>query len=420
LSVTSTLAALRPQEPESRRLATFLLLTFCAGTVSGPVSSLLPVYVESSLRQPPTFTSTLLALQLALTGLVALLGGAIADQLGQKRALILGSCGLPLAATIFLLRDFWVLAIVVVGLGITNSLSTVGGQAYLVASARPSRLGGFTAFYYLGNTLGSALGNLVFGPTADRYGFPTVGVGGLALSIVVLVVVVRYLPDAPATSPRTSVGPLVLLRSYGHLIQRREIALVGAMRFLPTGFYGTTGLLMPLLVFRLSHSITLAGFYATANLLVATAGQITIGRLSDRLGAARLARLLTAALPVLALGLALSVGTLPLLVVFGIAATSALWGISTVMPSLIRSATETEVHGRALGLVHLLWASGYLCGTLLAGALVLVSPALPFAIFAVATIPAALAAIAFGRLAPGAATDPSRFGGGQPLDGKAL
>lgn len=131
--------------PEMRRLRVFLALTFGSGVLSGPVSSLLSVYVDSQLHQPPTFTATLLSIQLAMTGVFALIGGVVADHIGQKRALNLGQCGIPLAAAVFFVHDFRILAPMVLVLGITNSLTAVGGQSYLVASTGAKRLGGFSA-----------------------------------------------------------------------------------------------------------------------------------------------------------------------------------------------------------------------------------------------------------------------------------
>ena len=133
--------------PEARRLRVFLALTFSSGVLSGPVSSLLSVYVDSQLHQPPTFTATLLSIQLAMTGVFALIGGVVADHIGQKRALNLGQCGIPLAAAVFFVHDFRILAPMVLVLGITNSLTAVGGQSYLVASTGAKRLGGFSALY---------------------------------------------------------------------------------------------------------------------------------------------------------------------------------------------------------------------------------------------------------------------------------
>lgn len=405
---------MRPTTGESRRLTTFLVLTFFTGVLSAPVSSLLPVYVEATLRQPPTFTSTLLAIQMGMTGLFALVGGALADQLGQKRALVLGTLGLPLAASIFLLRDFWVLALVVVGLGITNSLSTVAGQAYLLASASARRLGGFTAYFYLGNTLGGALGNFVAGPAAQSHGFEMVGGVGVVAAVALVLVFLRFLPAPPAGPSRPPAEPRVLLRSYGRLLRSGNVRLIGLMRYLPTSFYGATGLLVPLLVFRLSHSVAVVGYYATANLLLASLTQVSVGRLIDRVGPTTPARVLTALLPALALVLALGSGTLAVVIAAGIVATSALWSMSTVIPSLVRAATEPVVQGRALGLVHLLWSAGMLTGTLVAGSLSVLNPGLPFAIFAVATVPAFLSALVFDP------TRPDDLAVGHSLDDEAL
>jgi MFS family permease len=382
---------------ELQRLLPFLSLTFAAGVLGGPVSSLLSVYVESTLHQPPTFTSHLLAIQLAMTGLFALVGGALADRVGQRRALLLGWCGLPLATLIFQLHDFWILAIVVVALGTTNSLQTVAGQSYVVASAGQKRLGGMTAFYYLGNTLGGAVGNLIVGPIADRFGFGAVGVAGFVLSWLSLAVAFRRLPNAPDPTRRVHADVLTLARSYAALLRRPRVALVGCLRFFPTCFYGTTGLLVPLLIFRLSGSVTVAAVYGTANLLVATGAQIVAGHVVDRRGPFGLARWLSALALGSAVCIALAVHSLPGLFLFGVVATSTLWSMSTTMTSLVREVTAENERGRALGLIHLLWAAGMLVGTLVGGALVSLNPSLPFALFATLSVVPVLAAWALAR-----------------------
>ena len=388
------LLKIEPATREGRRLIAFLGLTFCAGILGGPVSSLLSVYVDSQLRQPPTFTSTLLAFQLATTGVFALVSGVVADGLGQKRALILGLCGIPLATTIFIFHGFWMLAVVIVSLGVTNALQAIGGQSYLLASSPRAKLGGFSALYFLGNTLGGAIGNALAGPSADRWGFTSVGAAGLLLSVGLLALALRFLPEAPAVRASKSPGPLVLMEAYAGLIRRRDVALVGVIRLLPTCFYGTTSLLIPLLVYRLSHSVTAASLYATTSLLVSTTAQQIIGRFVDRFGPFGPIRLLTALLPIVALCTALAAQDLPALVISGVFATAVLWSISTTIPPLVREVAPKESQGRALGLVHLIWSSGMLVGTVTGGALVTISPHLPFALFAACnllTFPAALA-----------------------------
>ena len=383
-----------PATPEGRRLIAFLGLTFCAGVLGGPVSSLLSVYVDSQLRQPPTFTSTLLAFQLATTGVFALVSGAVADSLGQKRALILGLCGIPLATTVFILHSFWILAVVVVSLGVTNALQAIGGQSYLLAASPRTKLGGFTALYFLGNTLGGAAGNAAAGPVADRWGFAVVGFAGLVLSFVLLGFTFALLPEAPKIESARGARPTELLATYARLIRRRDIALVGVIRLLPTCFYGTTSLLLPLLVFRLSHSVAVASLYATASLLLSTTAQQIVGRVIDHFGPLGPVRILTALLPFVALCTALAVESLPALIATGLCATPILWCISTTIPPLVREVAPSESQGRALGLVHLIWSSGMLIGTITGGALVIVNPRAPFVLFAACnllTFPASVA-----------------------------
>lgn len=383
-----------PATPEGRRLTAFLGLTFCAGVLSGPASSLLSVYVDSQLHQPPTFTSTLLALQLGMTGIFALVSGAVADSLGQKRALILGLLGIPLASTIFVLHSFWFLAAVVVSLGVTNALQSIGGQSYLMAASPRAKLGGFTALYYLGNTLGGATGNAVAGPAADRWGFTIVGIGGLILSIALLSITLARLPEAPNVRGGRPPGPTELLATYARLLRRRSIALVCVIRLLPTCFYGSTSLLIPLFVYRLSHSVAVASLYATASLLLSTTAQQIVGRIIDRFGPLGPVRVLTGLLPIVAVFSALAAESLPALIVAGLCATPTLWCISTTFPPLVREVAPAESHGRALGLIHLIWSSGMLIGTITGGTLVSVNPHLPFALFAVCnllTFPAAVA-----------------------------
>ena len=380
------------RDREQRQLAVFLLLVFCAGVFGAPIGSLLPVYVDSTLHQGPGFTATLKVLQLMMTGVFALVGGALADRIGQKRALLIGFAGLPLGLLVFAVRDFWILAVTVIALGIANSLQTVGGQSYLVASANQKRLGALTAAYYLGSTLGGALGNAIAGTAAQRFGFPSVGlVGGIA-SLSLIVVALIVLPDAPRQG---KVGPnrrVSAFSEYFRLLRDRNVALVGALRFCTTCFYGTTSLLMPLLVYRLSGSVAIASLYATVSLIAATITQLAVGRIVDRIGVAIPVRILTAGVLIIAVSASLSTRSLIAFFLTGVVGTSILWGMSTTMTSLARLATTPERQGRVLGLLHLLWSCGMLVGTAVAGVLVTIEPALPFVVFGVLNIGSVVAA----------------------------
>jgi len=86
--VTGRLASVFAGQP-----VPLILLSFGTGTLSSPVRALLSVYVEAALHQSPSFTATLLTVQLAVNGVFALVGGALADTLGQRRAYLLGLVG---------------------------------------------------------------------------------------------------------------------------------------------------------------------------------------------------------------------------------------------------------------------------------------------------------------------------------------
>jgi AAHS family 4-hydroxybenzoate transporter-like MFS transporter len=384
------------REREQRQLAIFLVLVFCAGVFSVPIGSLLPVYVDSTLHQPPGFTATLKVLQLAMTGVFALVGGALADRFGQKRVLLVGFGGLPIGLLVFSVHVFWILAAGVIALGMATSLQTVGGQSYLVATANQKRLGAYTAFYYLGNTLGGALGNAIAGTAADRFGFSSVGLVGGLMSLSLIVIAAKVLPDAAhkRTTPTARRSPFT---EYISLLRDSQIALVGSIRFLTTCFYGSTSLLFPLLVYRLSGSITTASLYSTVSLIAATATQLLVGRIVDRFGASGPVRVLTASVLVAAIAASMSAHSLPTFFVTGVIATSILWGLSTTMTSLARAASSPDRQGRVLGLLHLLWSAGMLVGTAVGGTLVSIEPAIPFAFFAVVNIGSVLAALVLCR-----------------------
>ena len=370
----------------------FLLLVFCAGVFGAPIGSLLAVYVDSTLHQGPGFTATLKVLQLVMTGIFALVGGALADRIGQKRALLIGFAGLPLGLFVFSVNDFWILAAIVIALGMTSSMQTVGGQSYLVASVKQTHLGALTATYYLGSTLGGAVGNAIAGSAAQRFGFTAVGSVGAIASLSLLVAALLVLPDAPRHDEVTRPTGVSLVSDYFRLLGDRNIAMVGLIRFFTTCFYGTTSLLMPLLVFRLSGSVALASIYATVSLVTATATQFAVGRIIDRTSVARPVRILTAGVLITAIAASLSTHSLTAFFVTGVIGTSILWGLSTTMTSLARWTVGPERQGKVLGLLHLLWSCGMLVGTAVAGALVTLEPALPFIAFGLLNIVSVIAA----------------------------
>lgn len=364
-----------------RGLLTFLAIFFLVGMASAPIRSLLPVYVESELRQPPFFTSSVLAAQLLVGGLFAIVGGAVADGVGQRRALLLGLAGLPFASAALLTEQPAVMAALVGLRGATEGLQTAGGQSYLVAGAPPGQLGLASALYFLGGTLGSSLGNLVAGWVVASHGFRALAVVLIACGIGLTLAAARLLGE-PTGSTGTRRGVRSGLRGYGELLRRREVQLLSCVRFLPTCYWGVTTLLMPLLIFRLSGEVLTVSLYAAVSLLLAAACQILTGRAVDTVSRTLPALVLAALIPVCATLAAASARSLPALFAAGVLGTCVAWSLSATLPPLVREVAGNAEEGRILGFLHLLWSTAMLGGTLLAGALVDLDAALPFGIVA--------------------------------------
>lgn len=379
-----------------RGLLKFLAIFFLVGMASAPIRSLLPVYVESALRQPPIFTSSVLSAQLLVAGLFAVVGGAVADGVGQRRALLLGLAGLPLASAAFLTDQPWAMAALVGLRGATEGLQTAGSQSYLVAGAPAGQLGLASALYFLGGTLGSSLGNLVAGWVVAAQGFQRLALGIVAAGVALTVAAALLLGEPAETGPERR-GVRSGVRGYGGLLRRSEVRLLGCVRLLPTCYWGVMTLLMPLLIYRLSGSVLTVSWYAAVSLLLAAGCQILTGRLVDTRSRTVPPRVLTALIPVCAALAAASSGSLPALFAVGVLGTCVAWSLSATLPPLVREVAGSAEQGRILGFLHLLWCTGMLGGTVLAGALVDRSAALPFAVVAVLNVPTWLAARGLAR-----------------------
>jgi MFS family permease len=309
---------------------------------------------------------------------------------------LLGLAGLPLASVVFLTGQPEAMAALVGLRGATEGLQTAGAQAYLVAGAPAGQLGLASAFYFLGGTLGSSLGNLVAGWAVARFGFGALALGLIASGAALTLAAARLLGE-PAAAPveRRGIGSGV--RGYGDLLRRPEVRLLGCVRFLPTCYWGVMTLLMPLLVFRLSRSVEVVSLYAAVSLLLAAGCQILTGRVIDSISPTRPPLVLTALVPVCAALAALASSSLPALFATGVMGTCVAWSLSATLPPLAREVAGPAEEGRVLGFLHLLWCTAMLGGTLLAGALVDLSAALPFGLVAALNAPTWLAARALAQ-----------------------
>lgn len=372
-----------------------LLAWFAFGLCSAPAKPLLPVYVDAVLHRPPLFTSTLLSLQLASGALGALVGGSVADAAGRKLALLVGSLAGPLAAVLFLTRAPLLMLALSLVLGMLSSIQTIGGQTYLMGAVRQVRLGFASALFFIGSTLGTSLGNLLAAPALDRWGFNVVAAAMIVASFLTIAMTARFLPAPPRDAPKA--GSAGAVRGYATIMRRREVRLLIGLRCMPTCYWGAATLLVPLLLYRVSHLPSTAAFYSGLSLALAACCQILTGRLADRVGRRFPAVVLTTCIVASALLLGLFSGSLTGLYVFGIFGACSAWSLSVLMPGLIKELSAPGEEGRTLALTHFVWSGSMLLGSVGAGALVVVNSGLPFLIAAMLNVAAVAFAVALLR-----------------------
>lgn len=355
-----------------------LFFSFFSNFFSSP-HRLLPIYVESELLRSPIFSAGLRTIFLVVGGLFAFPAGKLADDLGAKRVYIIGTVGPILLGIIFLTRSPLLLLILCISMGISFGFNTAGGQSYLLNAASPSVIGSASAGYFLGNTLGTAFGNLLAGPIADKMGYRTLGTITFLTSTLFLSTTALLLPSIPHNREHSSSKP-ISLSSFIELLHRSEIRFLLGIRYLASCYWGAVTLLIPLLIFRISSSNTSPSTFSAVSLTIAAFFQILIGRFCDHKGRWIPILISLFFLTLSALGLALTANSIISLFTFGIMATASSWSLSTTIPGLLQVLSRNGEKGRVVGITHIAWSAGMLSGNLFAGSLIQWGPTLPFGI----------------------------------------
>ena len=356
-------------------LVALLVLQFATGFLTAPLLSQLPVYIDI-LRFPPLFTASLQTAQMLLGAAASILGGLLTDALGVRRTFLIGLAGAVLLALIFLSASPALMLLLALAGGAALGTQYVAGQSYLLAASRTQRIGLGAAVFFLGNTLGSAAGNFLAGHLLQSFGF-TVVMGAIsAASLLLIGGAALLLPEIERPAVRER--PRAILSGYAALLQRRPVALLVAVRYLTTCFWGAITLLLPLLVHRESGSVAVAGAYAAVSLAVAAPCSLLCGRVWDRYRFRWQVPALIGAIALDSLVLALVSGSLTGLFIAGSAAAALAWSLSALMPGLIGSLTPRQARGRGVGLLQTAWSLAMLSGALAGGALVAVARPLPF------------------------------------------
>ena len=358
------------------------LVVFVIGLVTGPVLMLFPVYAEEILAEDALFAALLRALPIGLGGISALIGGSLSDRFGRKLTLLLGMTGAIAVGGLFTTQTPLFIWGILCYEGIASGFKTAGGQSYLISAVQPNKLGLATALYFISTTLGSALGSAMAGEVIARIGYGVFGGSAVLLVGILFLGACLFLPKISQEyrSVREKRGETSLInafQAYMDLTRRREMRMLIGLRLLPTYYWGSVNLLMPVLISRIA-GIKTTGYYGAMSLLFAFGCQLATGKICDTVGHRAPAFVSAATVTLLAFGVAFFHKSLVALEIFGVLGTGAAWALSTTIPRFINEFTAPDEKGHGVGMTHLAWSAGFLAGYVASGFLVNLSVQIPF------------------------------------------
>ncbi len=370
-------------------LVTIISILFLNNVAIAAARSLLPIYIERDLGLAPAFTGLLLTLEYAMGGLISIGAGALADRLGHRLVLVVGICGFSAGMLQFLTGVPWLLVALAVILGLAHGMRSTSGQSYLLSATSRQSVGVATAAYFLGGTIGTAASSVVAGPVVEAFGFGGYALVGLGLNLVPAAITLRYLRDV---RPNRPAGAFAVGLRTRDILTRRDVWLMGGIRFFPTAFWGVWSLALPLLIFRATGSVLAVAFYTAAGMGLSMISQFLIGRWSDRRGrAGPIYVVLTSMVAASALA-AIAWQSVSVLMAVGVLGVVGGWTMSVLALGTVRDRTAPLERGRVVGFIHALWSFGLMVGSLTAGTLLNVNPALPLTLAALANAAALLIA----------------------------
>ena len=335
------------------------------------------IYLQETLGLLPVTISSVVAGAQIASMVTALLSGAVTARLGSKWVFVMGLLLAGVNSLAFQFHAFWGVALLWLIGGAGSALMNVGSSSYLTRLSGQGALGILAAIYALSMTIGGAVGNPLAALVIERAGFSTFGWLAVALTLTATLILARWMPNLYdyANYP-------VTLRTLGATLlptlRQPKVQLLIGLRGLPTLFYGTLMVLVPLLLNEQSGSKVTVAAYGTATLIVASAAQLLAGRAADRWGAQRPTLIAYSTIIVAGLGLFLGVGQIEALFLFGVLGIAAAWSLSTLMYLWVADGLPKAEHPATFGLLHAVWSLCMIGGSLLGGWLVRLTPGLPF------------------------------------------
>ncbi len=361
LAVNSVYAA-------DRRFLIFVAIVFVNGVLIGPFLPFLGIFVRDELGADQAIAGNYRAITAIPMGFTGLFAAVASDRLGPKPSLVAGLLATVAAACVFLVASEWLLVLLAVLHGAGHGFVTVGGITYLVRAARARQAGAASAVYFLGSTMGSAVGAAAGGAILDATSFETLGRIMLGASLAMTVAALIWLPRiAPAQVARVSLSEM--LTGYARMLRRGYIWPFIAIELLRIIFWATGSLAMPFVVATLTGSNALAGYFAGLSLLAGMVGMLVAGPVSDRLGRKHIFIGLLASMALASAVLGLTTGSAAAFIVMGIFATGVAWALAGQIPAVVKDIATPGEAGRMMGLSLFPTAMGILIGAQLHGRL---------------------------------------------------
>lgn len=304
-----------------------------------------------------------------LTG--AIPGGLIAARRGARGAVLAGLVVVAVASVGVAVADSY--ALLVAGRfaqGFGSSLTWAGSLAWLALATPRERRG-----RAMGTAMGAAVFGALLGPALGAAaslvgvtaGFATIA----AIQVALVIVALRLEPSPPEAQPVSMVFSALRDRSY----------LLGLwLMTIPALLFGTLNVLAPLALDDHGFDAAAIGALWVAAAAIETAINPWLGRVSDRLGPLRPARIALAGSTVVCLGLAATESAW-LLVPMLLAAAFAFGSLfSPALTMLSHSAEHVGVaQGVSFGVMNASWAVGNAIGPAAGGGLAqATSDALPY------------------------------------------
>jgi MFS family permease len=312
-------------------------------------------------------------------GLLSPIGGALADRVARRAALVTGnllagSVALAIALLVAAGRDSpWILTLLVTIQGAVSAMIGPFQQAILPDLVPPSEFLAAVSLNSAQFNLGRVIGPALAGVTIAAFGYPDAFVANAA-SFLAVVVALFFIRLSPPPVRDENISLLDSLRVGARAARaepscRAAIATIAVVAFLASPFIA----LVPVMAHRLTHGgargiASATSLLTTAQGVGAVAGALAIAPLAARFGRDRLLMGSIAILPpvLVVYGFAPTLAfALPALFVVGLVYISVLSGLSTV----VQLRAPADARGRVLSLYLVALGVSYPLGSLVQGPL---------------------------------------------------